>query len=669
MDRINQLLDYFEECYSFESSKKIDWVKVMIFQTETSLKKSWKECEGLYYISDVNSYKSEVFQALEFAENSNVNLLVFPELSIPEALISNMQDWSTNKEIIIVAGSHYAVENGEKVNKCPIIYNGQISFSYKIFSSPNEISPIDGLGIPRFTKLEKKIKYFKNTIIGDFVILICADHLRSDLRSICLLKYDDIDFFIVPAFHKDSLSQHSAFSSSLLMYENGFYGIYSNNKCYGYADGKSSLIGISNSMQWLREMKYTDSIPNDKLIEIQEGYDSLVFEVNIYDKKSTFKKQIIENPHNIRGVKQINLLKKRFEYIEKKKTIETVKKSEWNLGGKDINKNNESFLVVDFSRSNYKWDNLKIINNSNEFYYEIPPKYVKLLSNHGFKLNKKTNSILDNKLSSIIIDSYNDIDNIDILLNEVAEETALYFIKEANRGNLKKNRIMYGVEHISRSSDEEKIVIIDVYTTDYFTFKFMTNLYNKLKSIKNIFKIERLEDINKFTPFFNSIGVGGFIILQKDNDNIFLFSQRSTEVNCSGAWHFSYDKTFMPIDVLGNVHPLKACLHRAIEKENGIDIFNSDLDIKYGISDIGFIFNDRLEFEICSFVKINLNDDIPISSIQRMYELAEDGIYQTTSMLPISLENGIPFIEENKATPESIEIFKRLKLRLNQNLI
>ena len=113
-------------------------------------------------------------------------------------------------------------------------------------------------------------------------------------------------------------------------------------------------------------------------------------------------------------------------------------------------------------------------------------------------------------------------------------------------------------------------------------------------------------------PFLNSIGLGGFIIVRKEEKNIFLFSQLNRNINSSELCHFSYEKTFMPIDMEDsddNLTPLQRCLFRALDKDNGITLDSLSIQVDYGICDFGLIYNERFEFEICSYIVINTNDD------------------------------------------------------------
>lgn len=332
----------------------------------------------------------------------------------------------------------------------------------------------------------------------------------------------------------------------------------------------------------------------------------------------------------------------------------------------------EYFIVLDSSFPKYRWDNIKIKDKKEFFIWEIPNKFKDILQDYHFDFHTKKQSSIYDKLYSLIRNNYN-FKNIDSILDEIAEDTAHFFIYECKRGNCRPNRYMYAVDYISRSSyNGEGIINLDIYTTDQFTFKFMTNLYNKLKSINNIFPVKNFGDINRLVPFLNSIGLGGFIIVRKEEKNIFLFSQLNRNINSSELCHFSYEKTFMPIDMEDsddNLTPLQRCLFRALDKDNGITLDSLSIQVDYGICDFGLIYNERFEFEICSYIVINTNDDSVLEELRDRYlALANESKYRTLAMHFIDAEDISSFLKTYKATPESIEISKLLNTRLNIKL-
>ena len=644
--------------FSVKSNARLEWVKVMLFQWNSSFDKDWVENAERYSPKYNLILKKNVCNVINYAKTSNVNLLVFPELSIPKECIPHIVELTKgNKDLIIVAGSHYYEDSNSILNQSPIIYNGSVIYTHKIHNSDSEYSPYKGKGVYQDDKYIKKVVYFRNTIIGNFIVLICADNLK-EVKDICLNKYKNIDFLIVIAFQKESLLHHNAIQLSYLRHSQDFYSLYVNNKCDNYSDGKSAVFGVTtkdNIKHFSKEININTKI-KDKLLQISDKCDGLVLKLNLSKKDVSSKRRLLDIPGNISEVEHLTILNPSIIVSD------CVERN--NL----VNKTDESYDIVDNARSKYNRNNINIEYIDDFFCFEIPFKYKADLQQYRFDFHSMSGNIQHERLLSIIENNY----SIDIqkLFSKVADKTAEYFVSEAKRGNNRSNRIIYGVDKLVRTSGEDVKLSMRVYKTDNFTFKFMSNLYLELKAIKNIFKVKTIEEINKFVPFLNSIGVGGFIVLNINNNNLFLFTQRSQNVNCSGMWHFSYDKTFMPIDRGEGSLGIFNCLHRGVLKDNGIDLTDTKMLNEFGVCDFGVICDNRLEFEICSYVKIYDRNNDTLSDLQLLYSFAEDGSkYKTIQFLPVNAIEIDHFIANNDLTPEACKLSKRLYNRINLGLL
>src|SRR5688572_21224218 len=67
----------------------------------------WSSSDGLNYLEYNDKISQKVFSLLNVAKQTAVDLLVFPELSIPVKLVEKLQEWSKEHGIMIVCGSHY----------------------------------------------------------------------------------------------------------------------------------------------------------------------------------------------------------------------------------------------------------------------------------------------------------------------------------------------------------------------------------------------------------------------------------------------------------------------------------------------------------------------------------------------------------------------------------
>lgn len=653
---------YKTECnnvFSVRNSTRSEWVKVMLFQWNSSFDRDWIEDSDRYSPKFNLILNENILNVIDYAKTNKVNLLIFPELSIPKECIPTIIELTKgNKDLVIVAGSHYCEDSNSVLNQSPIIYNGSVIYSHKIHNSDNEFSPYKGKGVYQSDECIKKITYFKNTIVGNFIVLICADNFK-EVKDRCLKKYKNLDFLIVIAFQEESLLHHQAIQLSYLRHSQDFYTLYVNNKCDNYSDGQSAIFGMTtkdNIKHFSKENNVNNKI-KDKLLQISDKCDSLVFKLNINKKNISSKRRLTPTPGNICEVEHLAIL---YPNII---AYDCPKKN--NLTRKAIG----SYNIVDNARSKYDRNNISIEYIDDFFCFEIPFKYKADLEQYKFKSHPTSGKSQYERLLLIIENNYPLID-IQGLFSKVADKTADYFIKEAKRGNNRSNRIIYGVDELVRTLGENAKLSMRVYKTDNFTFKFMSNLYLELKDIKDIFKVETIEEINKLVPFLNSIGVGGFIVLNINSNNLLLFTQRSQNVNCSGMWHFSYDKTFMPIDKGDGSLGIFNCLHRGILKDNGIDLTNTKMLNEFGICDFGVICDDRLEFEICSYVIIFDRNNDTLSDLQLLYSFAEDGSkYKTIQFLPVSATEVSHFNANNHLTPEADELSQRLCNRLKLKLL
>lgn len=352
----------------------------------------------------------------------------------------------------------------------------------------------------------------------------------------------------------------------------------------------------------------------------------------------------------------------------------------------------EEFVIVDHAFSKYETENIEIRDCGCSFIWDIPEEFKKLLiqkkfiqgdqtrdaTNRPYSTVKMDNSLIKDRLLSFLNTNFKTIIDIDAFLANIARKTALFFLEKEGTNCF--NGTTLGVYQIDRNrtiQDEKPIVDMKLYSSDYFTFRFMSILYQELKQInKDAFVIKSLADIHRLVPFFNSIGIGGFVCFHKGDNLEFLFSKRAPTISCSGLWHFTFDETFSLIDQrpVGGYWEFdpEACLERALKEEVGITNMKSILknNTNYGFSDFGVICSDdRLEFEICGYVYINFNERFSYDDLVEKYKIAPDANWETTAMAPVKFDKINDFIKNNKTTPECEVFINRLQLRIKSGSI
>lgn len=378
-----------------------------------------------------------------------------------------------------------------------------------------------------------------------------------------------------------------------------------------------------------------------------------------------------------------------------------------------------SDLLADYYTNNtFK---LRVLNKS--LFFKVPGKYKKKLKNKGFfnVLNDKDQQVkqhldlihpdekeLESKLTEFINSYYLNDKNLKklyslvqhVLLKKDEEGNLKYnsvplpelsefdyehlrdtirnivavnFIDELERGKNEFNGTELGVYKITdgRIKDSEyHTADIQLYYSDYYTFKCMTEMYHLLRSVDDThFKDINAANVQNFAPFLCSLGLGGFLVMYTREGNFLMWAKRSKNISSGDVWHFSYDETVSLLkdsvkindtikienDKVVNID-MDHLLRRAFEEEIGLT--TNDINGEhYGIFQVGIIQSERLEIELISDVEYHISDeelkDKTIEEIiQDKYHLAKDGYLEISKIECIPLGNRDELIGK-LLTPES----------------
>ena len=179
--------ELFEWCISGSINFNVEGlkeVKIAIVQLETK-----DEIFDDNFRIEEEFRSNQIFNYLDKAVNEGAQVVVFPELSIPEDALehieSRVEELKRQKgyDVFVIAGTHY---DDDSCNVCPIITPYGVYNQYK--RNPSE--PEKG----KMKIRDRRTITFTNTGFGDFAVLICYD-FTSD-RIIDDLK-DKIDFLFV----------------------------------------------------------------------------------------------------------------------------------------------------------------------------------------------------------------------------------------------------------------------------------------------------------------------------------------------------------------------------------------------------------------------------------------------------------------------------------------
>lgn len=333
----------------------------------------------------------------------------------------------------------------------------------------------------------------------------------------------------------------------------------------------------------------------------------------------------------------------------------------------------------------------EVENHLNQIMPDRDEVFQKLL--HFFDKNKNlyTLPVLQDKLITYLISGkYDSIVlpkdcTLQKFINTVAEMTACNLIAELESGKIMFNGSELGVYSISdgrTANSEEHFVDMELYYSDYFTFKCMTEMYHILCSIDGSpFAVSGLQDIKTLTPFLCSLGLGGFVAAYINGTPQLMWTKRSNTISSGDIWHFSYDETVSLLldstkDETGQIFvdkdnsvyiEVKNVLSRAIREECGISRSMIE-EGSHGLFEVGIIQSERLEVELISQATIYLQDSSsPEEQVKEMVDSSNDGYLEIDKLKFLSLKNRKELVGK-LLTPESYAVYTRMRDRLVENV-
>jgi tetratricopeptide (TPR) repeat protein/predicted amidohydrolase len=236
----------------------------------------------------LNLYQEDISfidQILEKGVQDEADLIVFPEFSIPEPYLTKVQNWSTDNDCVVVAGSTYKQRDGKHYNTASVFYGGIMYETEKQKLSPHETSKISGYG----PSGGNEFYYLKNTPLGTLAVLICADefdrHIRNDVLDI------EPDILCVIACQSKAKEHHQSIDRIVKESNKGIYVVYSNALCEGEFDGRSAFFGnnYKDGFDEYRDIYVTvDDGIDQRAVEMPASGGCLVVEYNLQDSKATF---------------------------------------------------------------------------------------------------------------------------------------------------------------------------------------------------------------------------------------------------------------------------------------------------------------------------------------------------------------------------------------------
>lgn len=272
----------------------------------------------------------------------------------------------------------------------------------------------------------------------------------------------------------------------------------------------------------------------------------------------------------------------------------------------------------------------------------------------------------------------------DTFIDIVAQMTAVSFIH-----NIRDKRILqfngselgvYSMIDNRTGDSEHRIVGMELYYSDYFTFKCMTEMYHILCSIDSTpFNTVATGNMVSLAPFLCSLGLGGFITAVLPEQIALMWTRRSGNISSGDMWHFSYDETVNVLldsvkDSEGNICvgeddsiriDIPQIIQRALREEIGAS--RSMVDMEHtGFFEVGLIQSERLEVELISQAVLRLPPEPSLEEqIQEMHDRSCDGYLEISKIQFLPLYNRSRLIGR-LLSPESYAIFTRMQERVRK---
>lgn len=162
-----------------------DWLRIALVQIEIPfnkdlIEKTAEDGTPIFKWKTIQPTREKILKIANslLKKEPKLNLIVFPEYSIPSEILDELITFSNENKIAIIAGSHFCEDNKSndyKKNICPIIYpNNKIYFAKKTILSEfeqNKVIPASQAGYEFYWKVQNKEVSLQ--------VLLCSDYLST----------------------------------------------------------------------------------------------------------------------------------------------------------------------------------------------------------------------------------------------------------------------------------------------------------------------------------------------------------------------------------------------------------------------------------------------------------------------------------------------------------
>lgn len=317
-------------------------------------------------------------------------------------------------------------------------------------------------------------------------------------------------------------------------------------------------------------------------------------------------------------------------------------------------------IRFDNSYPHYKPRNIKLELNGGQLFFRCPESIKNEIEylDKNVTFNEDINTIGKSLLNLKELIGENEFYSLLRKHKDIIANTFLEYIRE---GKIIFNGRLFGVNFARFNrigEDEVSTAHLELYESDYYTYKVFRSLYHEIKSKHEEFKQLTPQSIKPFLVISNSIGLNLFITV-KDNsgEERLIFTKRSKFVaneEFSSIWHVSVNETISQTDVEDSQVNLLRCVRRGIKEELGISENDYDLN-KLKIYSF-FLVKSVFEVGVSAFLKTNIS----YSDFIMSQENAKDAVLETEAVTGIvfNKKSIINFMKNHDLTPAAIHLLK-----------
>ena len=248
----------------------------------------WEEVDDLLMIRNTSKLRNQIVAFTDVAKSNGVDVMIFPECSIPESLVEDLYKFAAANDMYIIAGTHYKKSGPAYTSICPVITPQKVYEIEKINVSPFEDSPYPNKGF----KGGRSTAIFRNSRIGTFAVTVCIDFMNDELKG--KLGLNDLQLLFVPSFNNTTDNFYERMDINVNDSRMGMYILYANMKAENSADGRSAIFGqmYTDMRNKLVKTGATDERPQNLLYRLKDDQRYVIFSLDMQMRKPTRARNI-----------------------------------------------------------------------------------------------------------------------------------------------------------------------------------------------------------------------------------------------------------------------------------------------------------------------------------------------------------------------------------------